>query len=231
MLYNIDGVRVPLTPKGVLSETISKGGMPKWAAREAADWAVRHWDALSKLPPEARAEAIRNSPWDDTRRKLDDELRALAGEFWATGALPDPDALDEELGPLWGSLLSWCQGRDFRPIVWDRICWDPHPDRRTADRVHLVAELDGVHWLVMIKARHGPYPEDRLKLAAWRYAPSLLTQDGMAADTWPRIDRCGILHVRPFGTVLLPQQVGPRERAAFRVAYRLARWLRSKPPK
>jgi hypothetical protein len=224
--WRVDGVPIP-TAQSILNLAVPKGGLGRWGARVAAEFAVAQWDALGKVPPVERQAAIASSPFEE-RPPAGDSLDELLAAVWEGRPRADPKRVTEDVRPLWRALCSWLDAHQVEPLVWRRAVFDPTRNRRYVAMVDLVARIDqGGPLLVSVETAEHVHPEVRLRLAAARYAPVMVTADGRGTQDWPPVTGCAYLHVRPQGVTLTPVRVGPQERATFRAAHRVSGWLRT----
>ena len=99
-----------------------------------------------------------------------------------------------------------------------------------AGQVDVLAFINGERWLIDLKTSKSVYDEYSLQLAAYRNCEKIQKPDGTTIKM-PRIDRCGVLHVRDGKCVLYELEAGEKEWAAFQACHRLYWWKRgvSKP--
>jgi hypothetical protein len=79
---------------------------------------------------------------------------------------------------------------------------------RYMGRLDLIATIDhpelGRCLLDVKTARSGVFGDNALQLAGYRYAETMLTEDGEGEEPMPAVDACGIIHVRADGYDLYP---------------------------
>ena len=81
-------------------------------------------------------------------------------------------------------------------------------------------------WLIDHKTtKSGIYPETALQLAGGRFAQFIGLPDDPKRYPIPKVDRCGVLWIRPEGAELIPYDVTPREFQAFAAARMAWDWV------
>jgi hypothetical protein len=93
----------------------------------------------------------------------------------------------------------------------------------------LLLQIDGELWLLDIKTSKGYYPEFALQLAAYAHAESIALPDDPVLYPMPRIQRTGIVHLRPdlytdTGWRLIEYPTTDRDYVAFLAALDLYQW-------
>lgn len=88
--------------------------------------------------------------------------------------------------------------------------------RRYMGKLDMIADFPGYgRGLVDIKTkRSAPYGDTALQLAGYRYAETLITEDGAGEEPMPEVDWCGVVWVRADGYDVIPFTV---DVAAFRI--------------
>lgn len=229
-VYSLDGKRAPgvTTILGVLA----KEGL-KWAAsREAALWCANHRDDF---------EAMGADEWVDKARRAFDvewsasavrgtQVHAIAERLVWGEPVPDegPDGLPwpDDVRRMGEQAARFMDAWDVDPILVERPVF--HADHRWAGRPDLVADLkDRCRWLLDIKSGTGVFPETALQVGAYGQATHVQVPgpDGeLRDDPFPKVDRYGVVHVRPDTWALHPLKVNRDTYATFRHLQRAYPW-------
>lgn len=206
-----------------LLNLMAKPALTKWAAREAASFAVDTWDELALEPPSTRLARIAAAP--DTRRNrkaaTGTQIHAWAERLLAGEPLEIPDEL---VGPVRGLADWWEKSRCIRLQAEARVWSDEDPDLGLcayAGTLDLLVKhpTRGIG-LVDLKTGAGVYDDFAVQIAAYAAA------DWMALDDdhpMPRVDWLGVLHVQPDRTDL--HTVPPDSRAAATQRFEILRAL------
>jgi len=81
-------------------------------------------------------------------------------------------------------------------------------------------------WLLDYKtSRSGVYPETALQLAAGRYAEFIGRPGDPKRYPVPKVDRCGVVWIRPEGAQLIEYKADPQEFQAFAACRLLRHWI------
>jgi hypothetical protein len=215
---------------------LDKPALVGWAKRETAIAAVRNWQTVEQMvrqyPPSGDLQYhpavsfLKATPGyqRDAAADIGTRVHAIA-EAVQKGEKP---VIADDVAPYAAAYL-----RDFlevyRPeshalyveaMVYrageDGLCL---PYGGTMD---LFCRIAGETWLVDFKTnRTGPYAETALQLAAGRYADFIGREGDPERHPVPKVDRCGVVWIRPEGAELIEYQVSPQEFQAF-AACRLA---------
>jgi hypothetical protein len=195
-LYQWDKKEVP----GVTSVvgTLPKPFLQYWAAKVVAEEAVAvDMDALlRKRGPDGAIKYLKGTPNRDRDRAADmgsavhDTLEHLAlGEAFDVpeeqqGFISGYDQFCERFSPTWIKLEETVYG-------------ESPAGHGYAGSFDAITEISGENWLIDFKTtRSGVHPEVALQLAAYANAKSLIHPDGSTSEI-PRIDRFGVLWLRP----------------------------------
>ncbi len=215
----------PLPSVTKIIGTIDKSGpLVGWAKRVTAEAALAHRDelagwvkdfgldgAVSMLTKAATAK--RESAADMGTR-----VHALADSL-ARGL---ETVVTEEERPFVEAYMAYLREKEPRFLYSeDMVCSLKHGYAGTFDAIVVIG---GETWMIDNKTAKGTYPETALQLAAYANAdfigrPNLRTQGRI-----PRIDRYGVLHLRPEGYRLVEYKVTPDTFDAFLDALRLTAW-------
>lgn len=222
-----DGSRLychPLTGELVPSVTtiinmINKPRLTGWAARLAAEYAVREWTTLAELPSWGRTEAIKHEH-DRVREKASDlgtEVHS-AIEHWVKGEAYDHV---KEADPYMGSFTKFLM--DKRPVflrsevsVWSRT-WNY---AGTADAIIRIGEWT---WLIDFKTGKSLHSEVGLQLSALSHADFIINPDG-TEEEMPVINGLAAVHVRPRSWHFTPVNCDRKNFEAFLACRELYNW-------
>ena len=201
-------------------KVIHKKELDNWAARMAADYAVKNWDELSGCGDAMRRDQIKSAPEVYTTQKAD--LGTAVHEVadrWMKGI---PSEETKETSSYISQFIRFLA--EFKPrftgteaTVWSRR--DEYAG--TAD---IFAVIDGENWLIDIKTGKGIYPETGLQLAALANAEFRILPDGTELEL-PRFDEWAVLHLRPRGWKLVPIREKEACHSAFLGAREIFRFL------
>ena len=208
-VYSLDGRRCPGVTT-IIRNSSPAGGLLKWYGREAAQWALTHWDARETLGDAEWAKACANAA-EGTRDKAAERGRAIHA---AADALADgkPIEVPEEIATPARSIIDFLN--TWRARVLARECVVFHGGHRYAGQFDIIAELaDGARWLIDYKTGKGVYPDVALQLAAYRNAEFIVWNG--EDRKMPAIDKTGVLHVTENEWRLVPVDTGPEVWAAF----------------
>lgn len=215
-----DGSTVPLpSVTGILRDALPPP-LKKWAAREAASYAIDHWAELAELPLLERGELIRTAPDRSvsTAAVRGTEVHALAERLTHGAEVDVPDALAPHVDSALAFLSRW----DPRPVITEAVI--VNREIGYAGTLDLVADMRGTRWLLDWKTGTGVYPDAVLQLAAYAHAEHYV-RDGVERPMAELdISRAGIVHVRADGFDVYPAAIGPDAFLIFRHAAWLARW-------
>lgn len=204
----------------VLGEGFPKPALVGWAGNTTAEYAVDHWDELAEMLPSARLavlKAARFKSRDEAALRGQDVHKQLQ-DLALLGEVDVPE-------PIEGFVDAYLEFvRDWQPqellaeaVVGNR----PFGYMGTLD---VVARLvDGLVWLLDFKTGKGVYAESALQLAAYRRAEFYLDAD-WREQPMPRVDACGVVHVRADGYDLYPVEAGDEAFRLFLQAQSIARF-------
>lgn len=204
---------------------ISKPKLVGWAAKMAADYAVKNWDDLAAIPPVLRVQLIRNAHERYTAEKgsIGDTVHTLM-EFWAQDKpYPIEKVVTAQARQVTAFII------DTRPefienevTLWSRS----YGYAGTAD---FIARIGGEVLLCDLKTGRSLHDEVGLQLAALKNADFILRPDGTEADI-PPIAGLAALHVRPRSWKLVTVNNERECFRAFLAAKELYDWQRYSAP-
>lgn len=218
--YLLDGEKV-LGATTVLSKSIPKPALIAWAANESAKFAVNQWDELATMPIVDRLERIKKE-WRGVRDRAalrGTEVHNLAEKVVHGEEIEVPDHLA-------GHLESYIQFLDdFKviPILVEKPVFSR--TYQYAGTFDLIAEINGVRWLLDIKTNaSGVYPETALQLAAYRFADFYI-EDDFSEHLLPAVEQTGVIHVTGSGYELVPVVADVEQFDIFCHAIEMAKWM------
>jgi hypothetical protein len=204
---------------------LDKPGIPRWAAKLVAEYAIDHAADLAGIARADRAAAVdllKNVPWRST------ESSAERGD--QVHAYLEAHAKGEELPEVTGPAAAYLPGL--------RLFLHEHQPRFVQSEVTVfsetygyagtfdfVAELPHLGATVLgdLKTGKRTYPQVGLQLAANRWADRMELGDGLTHPV-PTVDYCVVLRVHQRGYELRPVAAERREMLAFRAALALWHW-------
>jgi hypothetical protein len=210
----------------ILSKGMPKPALVNWAANATIDYAIDHWDELSKMTPSARAKALSRARFEDRDMAANRgrEVHKLA-ERLIHGELV---AVPEELVDYVDSYVRFLDEFRAVPIRTEFTVYNSSHDYcGTSD---LLAQLvdpqnpdsEPLTWLLDIKTnRSGVFPETALQLAAYRWADTLIHGDG-STSSMPPVEMTGAVWVRPDGYDLIPIETERHQLETFLHVKRIA---------
>jgi hypothetical protein len=221
----------PITGETAISVTnaiksLDKPALVPWAAKMAAEYAVKNWDTLAGLDERERVDLIKGAH----RRRADSaaDLGTAVHDVidrWVTGeAMPDWPA---DVAPFMDQFLDFLVARspDFlrtEVTVWNRT----HGYAGTFD---WLAYIGGRLTLGDTKTGSGVYAEVGLQLTALAHGEFIVLPDG-TEEPMPDVDVLGALHLRPRSWALIPVTRTSETWRAFLACLELTRWTRQTAP-
>jgi len=222
---------------------LDKPALVGWAKRETAIAAVRNWktvaqmvadqppieDQLSYHPAVAYLKATPGYQ-RDAAANAGTIVHAIA-EAIAKGE--EPVIPDEYEGFARSFIRDFIEKHQpkFHPLYVEYMVYHEGDDvvlpyGGTGD---LICRIDDEVWCIDNKTNaSGVYPETGLQLAAARWAKFIGRPDDPKRYALPKVDRCGVLWIRPEGAELIPYDVTPREFQAFAAARLAWDWVNNR---
>jgi len=233
-VYSLDGKRVPgvTTVLGVLA----KDGLKYAAANETAAWALTHRDDIEAMGDQVwlkTASRAFQEVWDQSA-KAGTQVHTIAERLVWGEPVPDEDAdglpWPDDIRRMGEQAARFMDTWDVDPILVERPVF--HDTHLWAGRPDLVADLrDGYRWCLDWKTGKAIYPETALQVGAYGQAThvQVVGADGeLRDDPFPKVDRYGVLHIRPDSWALHPLKVNRDTYATFRNLQRALPWTRLK---
>ena len=218
--YLLDGEKV-LGATTILSKSIPKPALIAWAANESAKFAVNQWDELAAMPIVDRLDRIKKE-WRGVRDRAalrGTEVHNLAERVVHGEEVEVPDHLAGHLE----AYIKFLDDFKVMPVLVEKPVFSR--TYKYAGTFDLIAEIDGVRWLLDIKTNaSGVYPETALQLAAYRYADFYI-EDDFSEHELPEVERTGVIHVTAAGYELVPVLADLDEFSIFCHAIQMANWM------
>jgi hypothetical protein len=236
--YELDGEKVQGVTT-VLNNGVPKNALTNWAAREAGEYAIDHWDELGALPLSERLELMRTAP-DRARDEGGDrgrETHELVRRYLAGEEIVPPD----ELVGYFDAGVKF--EREWQPAeiavefaVFARPDLEMGRARGYGGRSDLLATLiDGLLWLLDWKtAKKGVFSDNALQLAAYRYSDFYIVDGDLdeageyVEHPMPAVDRAGVVWLRGDGSYdLVPLEADEQALGVFFAAQEVAWFTKS----
>jgi len=188
--------------------TLIKNGLPSpalmyWSAKMVAEWVAQHPGMTDEMAarggPGPLVAFLKEVPW----QKRDDagargtEVHRLGEQLVHGHAV----ACADHVLPYVEGYARWLDTWQARPILVERMVGNR--EHWYAGTFDLIAEIDGVTWLLDLKTASGVYGENALQTDAYRHAEFWQDDEGLE-QPMPVCERLGVLHVQPDETRLVP---------------------------
>jgi hypothetical protein len=206
---------------------LEKPALVQWAKNETAACAIRNYDFVTELrrrggdPAAIKWLAAIPDFQRDTAADLGSAVHTLAEQIVRGGDVTVP----EEQVPIVDGYRRWLDDAKPDKIRVERMVYSEQGYGGTLD---VICQLDGQTWLLDIKTGKGVYDETRLQLAAYGHADWIGQPDDGRKYRVPKIDRYGVLHLRPdkyaTGYALVEFAVNDDDFQAFLACLRLTSW-------
>lgn len=223
------------------------GNLPKpflkeWGQKLVAQDAVAKRDQVNRLAdvdPEAAVNWLKNAPNRFTAHAA--KVGHIAHDHFEQLSLGNTlGDVEPELQPYVDHFKDYLDTYQPEFLMLEEGVWDDVNDYAgTFDAVvrynqpdveFLVGDelvpLVGVAWQDNKTTRSGVHAEVGLQLAAYRYAPWVLNDDGSTVPNHPG-DFALVLHIRPEGWELIPVEAGPDELEVFLNLRKTTDWTRN----
>jgi len=205
---------------------LAKPRLTGWAARLAAEYAVREWGSLTSVTPSLRTTLIRGAHEVERNRAagLGTEVHA-AIDAWCHG---EPHEHSREADPYMNSFTSFMMDKRPRVIASEVTVWNrEHGYAGTAD---LICEIGGKVYLADWKCGKNLHDEVGLQLSALAKGEFIITPDGTELEM-PRIDALAAIHIRPRSYKFTPAGYPEENFQAFLAAREIYRWSTETAPR
>ena len=203
---------------------IAKPALIGWAANVTADYAVDNWDELAAMKHSERLAVLKRARWADrdAAAKRGTEVHRLAHLLALGEEIDVPEELEDHVAAYLRFADDWLPTELLVEVVVGNREW------RYMGTLDVVADLrDGQRWLLDFKTnRRGPYQEDALQLAAYRFADFYLDAAGVEKPM-PEVDAVGIVWLHAEGYELIPVKADQATFTTFLYAKQVARFVES----
>lgn len=220
----------PVTSEEVPSVTtvlgmINKPRLPGWAARKAAEYAVRHWDEMVELPFPEKVDQIRLASERESAaaRELGTAVHELI-EDWGKGI---PHENSPRIAGHANQFISFLMKEkpeftEQEVTLWSRT----HAYAGTAD---FIAVMHGSTYLGDVKTGRNIHPEAAIQVSALAECDFIIREDG-SEEPMPVIDFLAVLHIRPRSWHLIHAGNRAENFSAFLAARELWDWEHDTAP-
>jgi hypothetical protein len=207
----------------LLGDGMPKGGLTSWAAGEAAQHAITHWDELSQLGLLDRAKEIQWA-WQRTRDAAagkGTKIHAIAQRLLRGEEVEKPDGLEAHIEQCVRFLDQY---EVVEVLSETTVINRAVPYAGTLD---LVADMLGHRYLLDWKTGKNVYAEAALQLAAYSRAEHYLDQDAVEKPMGELgIQRAAVVHVRADGYDVYPMTISDQAFNLFRHVALVGRWVK-----
>ncbi len=189
---------------------INKPPLMRWAAKMAAEFAVKHRGEWEGLEWQEAVKQIKEAPFDSNARKSNVGTKVHnCVEQWA---LDRPFDIDDETRPYWRNFENFLANEkpEFEAsefTVYNRT-------HRYAGTGDILARIGGVLWLLDIKTGKWAYAEAALQLSAYAHGEFIGIENQFEVEL-PTIEKAGVLLLRPRSYKLLPLLCDPFDEELF----------------
>lgn len=216
--YNFKTQEVAISVTTAL-KSFHKKEIESWKLGMAANFANDNWDEMTSWHPSARKDAMIMANEDYTAEK--GRVGNLVHETVESIIKGIPVEIPKEISGYVSSFSKFVM--DKRPeflesefTVWNRTLGYAG----TADALALI---DGEAWCLDWKSGKSVHSEFGMQLSALKHAEFLIRPD-CTEEPIPRIDRLGVVHLRPRSWHFVPVEKDEECFRAFKGALELARW-------
>lgn len=202
---------------------LNKPALPSWAAKSAAEFAIKNHNTISDLLSRGQGKAaidmVKGAPWRQRDAAADvGSLIHQTIEHIHNGT--DVMIPDDAIQPV-AHFMTWID--HFKPEILVSEGTVFNREYNYAGTLDLVAKIDGKNWLIDIKSGKGVYPEYAMQCAAYSRGEFIGHDDG-TEQIMPIIDRGAVLHLRPSGYAFVPVNIGKEVMDSFLYCRELFRW-------
>jgi len=217
--HPVTGQQVP----GVTTviDVLSKPALPRWAAKETANFAVANRKSWQDLDDQAAVDLLKGAPWRMSGGAMSKgtEIHAIAEKLLVNDPVDfvPPDIQNAVRGVA--QIIEWLKPE---PIFIESSLWNmTHGYAGTCD---LIATIDGETWLLDWKSSKDVYADNGLQIAAYSRAEVVIKPDGTETPM-PKIDKFAVCHVPKEGKASLVMiDVTDADFAAFCAALAVFEW-------
>jgi len=212
----------------LLGDGIPKGGLTNWAAGEAAQYAITHWDELQELGLLERAKQIQYA-WQRTRDAAAGKgttIHQLAEQLLHGQKVEIPPGLEGHVE----ACVRFLDTYQVEPVVSETTVVNRAiPYAGTVDLVAdmLAGRLRAARYLFDWKTGKSVYAEAALQLAAYAHAEHWVGGDGLEHPMSELgIERAAVVHLRADGFDIYPMNIGEVTFNLFRHVALVGRWVK-----
>jgi hypothetical protein len=197
---SVDGGEPELVPSVTqILGVIDKPALPRWAAKETAEYVARTLKpgvALDEIAIKNLVKDAKAAPW----RKSGDaaDIGTLVHAFAEDHALGKSPSLphNEAARNACARFLEWWEANDVQPVAVERKVYDIR--RKYAGTVDLLALINGNLAVADYKTSTGIWPEYALQLAAYAEAWETETGDGVEERWCLRFGKDGTFETKRY---------------------------------
>lgn len=201
---------------------LSKPFLPPWAAKMAAEYAVKNWQLLTPMvgyDPTGAVDQIKGA----SKRYTENASTLGTQIHQQVEQLVIGHNLNPWLTPQTNHFKTWqmCYKPKFllsEATVYNRT-------ERYAGTFDLLAEIEGKNILIDVKSGKSVYPEVALQLVAYAHG-EFLGGEGVELPV-PKVDGAAVLHLRPRSYKFIPVRIDNDVWQAFRYVKEAYRWQSS----
>jgi hypothetical protein len=225
----------------IIGNATAKPYLTRWAAKEAALWALNNLDKLASLQGEPLEFADDRRPKGEVARAAYDLMAGAhernrdnaadigsrvhdVAESYALGE-DFPTNPDDDLAPFLRTLSLWFE--DFQPDIIAAeapVVSEQYGYAGTMDLAARFAVIEGRRLLLDYKSGKNISSDVSLQLAGLRYADFMVLPDGTTAPV-PEVDGCAVVHIRPNGYRMYEVKADEETFMTFRYAQQMHRWV------
>jgi hypothetical protein len=211
---------------GIIRTVDKSGPLVGWAKRETARCAVDNLDTVRTIKEtggrQAAIDYLKGIP--DFQRDTAADLGSAVHAFAEQIARGESIMVTEAEAPYVEAYRRFLADWQPKFLAAEEIVISLR--HRYGGTLDAIAVMDGETWLLDLKTSSGVYAETALQLAAYRYADFFARTGTDKRYRIPRIDRCGVVHVRPEGARLVDytDAVTPKTYQTFLAARQVWTW-------
>jgi hypothetical protein len=232
--YAVDDDRKAVGVSGVVN-MLPKDALPRWAAREAAEFTVKNIKAvyeLSGVDPAAAIALIKGAPWRKSGSAADKGTEAhhytenvaravMAGEK-PTGSVP------KDIFPYLKQYARFLREFDVQPVMVETTVYHDEPRQDYAGTFDLMARLQTLSGdLAIVDTKTGAsgvYSSSAIQQTGYRYARQYVDSETGELGLMPEIGATYALWLRPEGYALIPLESTQAELDAWRHLRAMYQW-------
>ncbi len=209
-----DGATAP----GVSSivNMLPKPALTPWAARMAAEFAVKNIEAvynLAKVDSEAAVALVKGAPWRSSGRAADagtevHHYTELIGRAMLAGEKPQFSAPSDVM-PFLRQFARYVAEFKVEPVMLETTVWHDEPGQEYSGTFDFLGKLPTLHGdgLVIVDTKTGAsgiWSSSAIQQTAYRYARQYIDPDTGKKKDMPEVVATYGLWLRPEGFALIP---------------------------